>query len=414
MIANHIVRRPAGSAPRRARAAGGALAAAIWSVCWSGAAAGEPPAQPATQPAATAPSPEGPRHAWTWLDGCHVLHKAFETPFGTRGSLQAALPLQVLASGGRGEGHWRMGWEYLLTVEQDLWRGGSLIVYGEGGSGRGLDPVIGDILGTDGAAGEPACIYLSRAFLLQDLCGGRVQLIAGKLDLSDFFDTNAVANCEIAQFLPDSLVNNPAIAFPAQGLGAAVRVAPAEWVYFQAGAGDARSPGTTTGFETAFHGGSRAFSIAELGLSPVLCGRKGNYRLLAWQNALAGADGGGRVGMGVSFDQELSGRVTVFARWGHEPAAGAAVRNFWSCGGQLSRPLPGRDDDTVAAAVAQAIPAAGRRAARAAETLFEAYYSAFISDHLRLGPHVQVILNPGGSAGRSPAVVLGFRVVVAF
>ncbi len=48
----------------------------------------------------------------------------------------------------------------------------------------------------------------------------------GRILLSDFFDTNRIANCEFVQFLSSCLVNNPTIPFPDAGMGAAARAVP--------------------------------------------------------------------------------------------------------------------------------------------------------------------------------------------
>ncbi len=45
-------------------------------------------------------------------------------------------------------------------------------------------------------------------YLRQDLCDKKVQLVLGKIDLRDFFDANAVADCEVTKFLARPLVNN--------------------------------------------------------------------------------------------------------------------------------------------------------------------------------------------------------------
>ncbi len=102
--------------------------------------------------------------AWTWIESCHVQRGHRLTDFGTFGSLQVAAENQTLLShpfAGKNS----TGASFLGTIRQDLWPGGALITYVEGGSSYTLDHIIGDSLGTNGLA-ELAPVYLARLFLL--------------------------------------------------------------------------------------------------------------------------------------------------------------------------------------------------------------------------------------------------------
>jgi carbohydrate-selective porin OprB len=296
----------------------------------------------------------------------------------------------------------------LGTLKQDLWPGGALITYVEGGTSYTLDHVLQDSLGTNGLA-EPANLYLARLFLLQNLADQRLQLALGRIVLSDFFDTNRVANCEFAQFLSSCLVNNPTIPFPEPGMGAAARLVPASWCYLQAGIANAAATADRPDFETAFHSLGNAFGIFEFGALPSSGPHAGAYRLLLWCSPSSDPGvSGDNYGFAASFDQPATDRLTFFFRYGYANAPVNALRDFLSAGAVLQKPLPGRDRDFLQGAVAWG------NAARRDETLVEVGYSLHLTDSLALTPLVQVIADPAQNPHDDVFVLAGLRAVYVF
>jgi carbohydrate-selective porin OprB len=372
---------------------------------------------PATQPAGV--GDEGP----AWLGPWRRLQSTLGEQFGTKVGVLLNYQAQGLA-GGPQSGQIKNAFSYQLSLEQKLWQGATLVAYGEGGSGQGLDPYLdGTFLGTNDAAGQPACIYASRVYLQQGLLEDRIQVLVGKIDLSYIYDLNEVANDYNAQFLSCSLVNNPTIPFPDAGLGAVVKVQPTEWLYVQAGAADAQASATTTGFHTAFHGEDRFTDMYEVGLSPKIGERGGNYRFILWHQGspVERLDGSGLkrddVGLAASFDQQITERLSVFARYGYADPQVSEISNFWSLGAALKGPLPGRDQDVLALGVAQAIPGRDARQFQGLgdkETILELYYRVQVTDYLSITPDIQVLMNPGAGRADSTVVVTGLRAVVEF
>jgi carbohydrate-selective porin OprB len=348
--------------------------------------------------------------AWTWVEQCHVQRGHQLTDFGTFGSLVTAAENQTILSSPHA-GKNSTGASFLGTIKQDLWLGGALITYVEGGSSYTLDHIIGDSLGIDGLAGL-ADVYLSRQFLLQDWADRRAQLAVGRILTSDYFDTNRVANCEFLQFLSRSLVNNPTIPFPQAGLGAAARLAPASWFYVQAAAADAAAHATQSDFDTAFRTWDNTFGIFELGLSPSAGKRAGAYRFLFWHNPLGGWSGPGQPrdndGFAMSFDQPATDRLALFFRYGSAQAPVHGLTDFASAGAVLHKPLPGRDHDSLLGAVAW-----GHGTPRD-ETLVEVDYSLHVTDSLTLTPLVQIIVDPAGNPQDDIFVVASLRAVYVF
>ncbi len=212
------------------------------------------------------------------------------------------------------------------------------------------------------------------------------------------------------------------------GLAAGAKVSPADRFYVQAAVADSRAQPGQTGFKTAFHdqGEDHTFSIYEVGVSPEIRGMAGNYRLLFWYDPqpLARFDGSGTwrddTGFGLSFDQQVTQRVTLLARYGFAHGQVRQFSNVWSLGASLAEPIPGRKKDVLGLAMAQGLFSEDFREARDAapqETIFEVYYSLPIGKHIIVSPDLQVLLNPdpvGHPAGTQPDVIGGVRLVVVW
>ncbi len=343
--------------------------------------------------------------AWTWVENCHVQRGHQLTDFGTFGSLVTSANNQTIVSHPF-TGKNSTGASFLGTIKQDLWFGGALITYLEGGTSYTLDHIIGDSLGVNSLA-EPANVYLARLYLLQDMADRHLQLALGRIVLSDYFDTNRIANCEFVQFLSRCLVNNPTIPFPQAGMGAAARWVPMSRFYLQAAVADASAHFAHSDLDNAFRSLSNTFGIFEFGLSPFLGPHTGACRFLFWYDPPF-HDSGDNHGFAVSFDQPATDRLTFFFRYGYADAPVNALTDFVSVGALLQKPLPGRDHDALQAALAWG------HAALRDETLVEVGYSWHVTDSLFLTPLVQIIADPAQNLEDDTFVLAGLRAVYVF
>ncbi|QII11827.1 hypothetical protein KsCSTR_24480 [Candidatus Kuenenia stuttgartiensis] len=106
------------------------------------------------------------------------------------------------------------------------------------------------------------------------LFGQQVSLVAGKIDLTNYFDSNAVANDETTMFITSAFVNNLALEVPHNGPGAVSIYEMENGLNFRLGLQSADSDNMGLGIGKGFYG------IGEVGLhSDSLFGREGNYRL---------------------------------------------------------------------------------------------------------------------------------------
>lgn len=249
------------------------------------------------------------------------------------------------------------------TLKQKLWNDATLVACARGSSDNGdpphgIVPFVGSRLNLDSTAYETEYLYLANLFLEQRLLDGKVLLAAGKMNFPLLFDTNKIADWD---FFSLSLARNAAFPHRFHTIGAFVRYDPADWLYVQAGIMDAQGIRSETGFNTAFHGEAYFLSMYELGIRTQIAGREGNYRFDLWYDPqpLRRHDGTGyerdNVGFGVSFDQMLTDRVGVFARYGWNDGDVRTFGNYWSLGGTWTGPLPGRDKDVLGFGFGQGI-----------------------------------------------------------
>jgi len=345
---------------------------------------------------------------WNWVEQCHVQRSHRLSDFGTFGSLLVTADTQsILTQPSAGKN--RTGASYVASLKQDLWSDAALIAYMEGGTTYTLDHIIGDSLGNNHLA-EPAAFYIPRVFLLQHLFDMKVQIVAGKIDLTDFFDINRAANCEIVQFLSDSLVNNPTIPFPQPGIGAGARFVPAPWLYLQAGTGDASAVATESGLNTAFHDHNGNFGIFEFGLSPSPSAHPGTYRFMVWYDPASPRDDQSQDnhGFAANFDQVIPGNLTLFFRYGRPEHPVNGLSDFVSAGLQLKEPLPGRSKDTLGCGLAYG------NGTSHDETLIELDYNLHLADRISITPVMQVIADPAEDPDDRTVVLAGLRAVCVF
>jgi len=318
------------------------------------------------------------------------------------------------------KGKSRAAWYYNMALEQKLWKDAYAHLEFEGGHNKGIDKLLPTFSVFNGKAGEPAYFYVNKFYLGQGFFQKKGFLAAGRLDLSDWFDTNKVANSGDKQFLSASLVDNLIIPFPQRGLGAMAKFKPADWFYFQAGAADAEAVSTRVGLDNSFQG---AFFISEFGFSPKVRDLQGNYRFIIDYDRvkLGRIDGSGNkngdYGYALSFDQQVTKHITLFCRYGFADQDVRNIQYFWSCGGQLSEPIPGRKNDVLGFGLAQSIFGDDYRQVNAkasAETMYEIYYNFSAYPFVKIIPNLQVVTHPDGNKDSSCDVVVGTRLLVAF
>ena len=202
---------------------------------------------------------------------------------------------------------------------------------------------------------------------------------AGKIDLTNYFDTNAVANDETSQFLSTAFVNSAALQQPRNGPGA--------FAFYDSKKSWRMGVGVQNPADSGFSVADRPYGIAELDYNTrFFRGYEGNYRILGHMSR--SLDDGNR-GFGFSIDQVLFPNFTGFARYGfNNRSTGTANQYAWSAGFEKKKLLAVRPLDTLGFAFGQQ---EGTGASKI-DTLTELYYRFFLTDHLSVSPHLQWLL----------------------
>jgi len=241
-------------------------------------------------------------------------------------------------------------------------------------------------------------LNLREAWLRTEVLSQKLSFIAGRLDLTNYFDHNAAANDETTQFLSDALVNNPTLNLAVNGSGFAAVFDPKIGLTFKVGVQQSNSEATNLS--------QSLYSLGEIGYvaRPPGLG-EGNYRF--WYRTDNSADRY-RTGFGVSLDQKLAPTVTLFGRYG---SAQADIRrdHFYSGGLQFANGAGFYPGDVWGLGYAHYDTGIGPK-----ERLTEGYYNFAISEKFRLSFHLAHVLEKTPGQETTGFLVPGIRLQANF
>jgi Carboxypeptidase regulatory-like domain/Carbohydrate-selective porin, OprB family len=248
-------------------------------------------------------------------------------------------------------------------------------------------------------------INLREAWLRTELFKQSLAISAGRLDLTSYFDRNAVANDETSQFLSDALVNNPTLGLFSNGAGVSVVYDPKRTFNFKLG--------FQQNDQTVLNLSKSIVTLAEVGYFARPFGLQGgNYRVwLRTDNSL----GDRKDAAGLSFDQKLTDHAAIFGRVGFgyvvtNPSVGNGNMWFYSGGTQMQKRFVLFPGDTWGAGYALTYMTSG--AAR--EHLGELYYSFQLTERLSFSPRIQYVREINATTGATSYVLPGVRLQAAF
>jgi hypothetical protein len=241
-------------------------------------------------------------------------------------------------------------------------------------------------------------VNVREAWLRTELFSQKLGLSAGRLDLANYFDRNAMANDETFQFISDGLVNNPMLGLSSNGAGVVGVFDPKNGFALKGGFQQSNTDATNLS-DSIFSMVEADYVARPPGLS------EGNYRLWFRNDNSTGTS---RRAVGISVDQKLTSQFGLFGRYG---SADADVDrdNFWSVGFQVQNGGVFNPLDFWGVGYAQTTLAAGDR-----ERLMEGYYNFQISEKLRLSLHVQHFFETPGGTPSYGFLVPGVRLQARF
>ncbi len=336
--------------------------------------------------------------------------------------------------GDRTDGSLRMQLGFTSTAVEN---GTIRLEFRQGENADGLMNKVNTFTGiNDSTYGEDGDDIIYEAWYEQRSFGDKLRTTIGKLDFTNYFDSNEVAHCECTQFLASGFVWNPAIEFAGSSLGAIMNYAMDESLYLRLGA-----MGTDDTWQNAL---SRPFAIAEVGFSPKTS-YPGNYRVFTWLNAgrhdkwdnwqvrtaadstdtpeaddaadkTAEADATGQGwGAGFSLDQQVSESISLFARAGYQAEDYYPFDVFWSAGGQIAGKGWNRPDDAAGIAYGMALlgdeyksyeTSRGNDFTNKDEGHLEIYYRIQVNKNVSVSPDFQILFHPLGDS-REDTVYVG-------
>jgi len=254
--------------------------------------------------------------------------------------------------------------------------------------------------------------WLSELAWQESLADGKVVMLAGMVDQSNYLDANSYANNSQGQFLNSAFVNSLVLPVPYNNLGLNLQFQPGErwYVMFGTGANNQQtghSPFDNLSFDNWSY-------LLEFGLTPrnVLGLGRGVYRL---QPFVAAVDGVTQVGVGLNVQQKLGPDSPFgwFGRFGvggtHVTRDGAAAQV--ATGFVMEAPLkhlglvPNLNDYLGAGFVWSRPSAVLGPVARENEYGLEAGYVLQLTPLASLQPDLQVIWNPAGNPDAARNVV---------
>jgi hypothetical protein len=220
-------------------------------------------------------------------------------------------------------------------------------------------------------------ISVREAWLRTEVIGGKLAMVAGRMDLTNYIDHNAAANDETSQFLSDALVNNPMLGLTENGIGFVSVYDPKHG--FNGKFGFQQSNSNAASLNESL------FTMAEVGYVARLPKTgEGNYRF--WYRTDNASGTGYRYGFGTSIDQRLSPRLTLFGRYG-EAEAIVKTNSFYSGGLKFDNGFGFFPGDVWGLGSAQTQLQTSEK-----ERVIEGFYNLSLTEKLKLSFHLSHFL----------------------
>lgn len=255
----------------------------------------------------------------------------------------------------------------------------------------------------------PHDLVLPEVTLMHYFNGKRSCIIAGMVNMTNYFDAVGPANDSFSSFTNNAFVNSTVLGLPAANLGAIVQYELDTESYVMLGF----SRETTSYGYNPFHHGSSYMLVGEYGRT--LLDGDATLRINPFYRQVEEGDKNRQnAGLAASIEYAVCDEVTIFARSGFGAKQDLGAAFDFSCGAQIQG-IPGREDDYlgVAFGVFKGTNTVDEPTTNKREYVLEAYYSLQLNDYCKLMPHIQYVKNPAYSE-ESDAVVAGVQAVFSF
>lgn len=244
--------------------------------------------------------------------------------------------------------------------------------------------------------------------LMHYFAGKRACIVAGMVNMANYFDCVSIANDTFANFVNGGFVNSSVLALPDANLGAIVQAEINSRSYGMIGfsreaTGYGDNPFSTSDGSfllIAEYGRQFLDGAATLRFTPF-------FRHIDERDDTSSTN----FGLAASIEYSVSDELTVYARTGlgYKQELGNAFD--FSCGANIKL-IPSREDDFLGLAMGVFKGCAPTEQNR--ELVFEAMYSYQVNDYFKIVPHLQYIANPAYDAENSDAVLMGVQGIFSF
>ena len=221
-------------------------------------------------------------------------------------------------------------------------------------------------------------------------------ITAGKIDLTNYFDNNAVANDENSQFISGIFINNTAFAVPSNSPGIRIRTTLFERFYIQLAFSKVENTGNKI-FDDIYKAagfGFKLFPFSDF---------EANLHVFGYSHPSAN----NRYGFGISVDETIARLFKIFGRIGNNENSLAdwyGVKTSWSAGAQFEENLLG-EPTIIGIAYGLIKPA---ESSLRNEQSTELYLRQSVNNWINISTHLQHIWDTGGINGKY--TFLGLRV----
>lgn len=250
-------------------------------------------------------------------------------------------------------------------------------------------------------------LQMREAWLRTELFNQRLGVTVGQLDLTNYFDRNAIANDDTFAFISNALVSNQALGLRNNGLGIVAVYDPKNNYLIKLGVQQSEADPTNP---VATNLSSNLFSMAEIEYIVTPFGLpEGRYRLWgrldnSTPNPFTGTSQD-RTGWGISADQKITPTTTLFGRFGNGDVGGIRVK-FYSGGVGFRAPFAFNPLDAWGIGFARTEFVNGPN-----QKLAEAYYNLYLTTTLRLSFMLQYV---NDSNVQGSYLLSGTRFAVSF
>ncbi len=250
---------------------------------------------------------------------------------------------------------------------------------------------------------------LPEVALMQYFNNKRTCVIAGMVNLTNYFDAVGIANDSFSSFTNDGFINSSVLGLPDANLGVVLQheIDSVSYAMFAASS-------EATGYGDnpfKFHGNDSFLLVGEYGR--MMLDGSTTVRLNPFYRYIDNMDGTSNHNFGLagSIEYAVNDYLTVYSRAGWSARQDAGNGFDFSCGANV-KVLPSREDDFLGVALGVfkgTSPVANDR-----EYVAEAMYSLQLNDYFKLVPHIQYISKPAYDPDNSDAVLIGVQGVFSF